>query len=158
MRLVIQRSPDPVPYRGAYFRITGAEGEPGRAGLVLAPAQEGEQDRDTLARLLGLALALGDAGEGGAPIRQIWLDEESAFQGKMGSGISPRHAAEAERLAQRVQREWGRFLDNALYRLRGEARGDAHFRFPDEGWSAEQPATRVIRWPPLPGEQLPELE
>lgn len=157
MRLLIQRSPEPVPYRGAYFRIAGSEGGPARGSLVLAPSSPRAADEEVLARLLGLALALGDPA-GGPPIRQFWLQEDLHFAGKRDSDLAPAHAARAERLARRVQEEWSRFLGSALARLRGEPRGDAHFRFPEDGWSAERPAVLVTAWPPLPGEALPELE
>lgn len=158
MRVQIQRAPDPVPYRGAYVRLGPEAGEPARCALVLpAAGADGEGDREALQRLLGLLLALGDAQEGGAPIRQHWLGEDGEIEGKRETPLAPRQAAEARRLADRVRREWPRFVDNALARLRGEPRGDAHFRDPEGGWSAERAAVEVTAWPPLPGEELPPL-
>lgn len=156
MRFLIQRSPEPVPYRGAYFRIAGAPGEPARVSVVLAPPAEGVDDSEVLTRLLGLTLALGDP-EGGPPIRQFWLEEDFRVAGRMDSELAPAHASRAEELAHLVRTEWDRFLGSALARLRGEPRGDAHFRFPDPGWSPERPAVEVTAWPPLPGVPLPEL-
>ena len=158
MRLVIQRSPDPVPYRGAYFRISPPEEAPARASVVLGPAGDADADREALALLLGLAIALGEGRPGGAPISQHWLTDALAFEGKMGSELAPRHDEEARRVAVRVGAEWERFLGSALARLAGEARGDAHFRFAPEGWSPDAPAAIVAAWPPLEGEVLPPLE
>ena len=53
MRLLIQRSPDPVPYRGAYFRISADAEQPTRGSVVLAPAAEWGDDAPALALLLG---------------------------------------------------------------------------------------------------------
>ncbi|HEU0055376.1 MAG TPA: hypothetical protein VFQ39_19445 [Longimicrobium sp.] len=158
MRLVIQRSPDPVPYRGAYFRIAPEGGNPSRASVVLAPPGDRGDDANALAHLLALAVVLGDAPAGGAPISQHWLEEDGKIEGKLGSPLSPRHTERARTLAARIAGEWDRFLAAAFARLRGEARGDAHFRFPDGGWSAEQPSVLVTAWPPLEGETLPTLE
>ncbi len=157
MRLLIQRSPDPVPYLGAYFRIARSEGEPSRGSLLLAPSSSSVPDEEVLARLLGLAFVLGDP-TGGPPIRQFWLEEGLRFAGKMDSDLAPAHAKRAEALARRLGEAWDRFLDNALARLEGEPRGDAHFRFPGGDWSAERPAVLVTAWPPLGGVALPELE
>jgi hypothetical protein len=158
MRLVLQRSPDPVPYRGAFFRIAPAGGEPARASVVLAPPEARGDDREALALLLGLVVALGEGRPGGAPISQHWLSDDLRLEGKLGSELAPRHDAEARRVAARIGAEWERFLANAFARLAGEARGDAHFRFPPQGWSADEPAVVVIAWPPLDGEALPPLE
>ncbi len=158
MLLLLQRSPDPVPYRGAYFRIAGSGGDPARGSVVLPPAEVRGEDAPALALLLGLVIVLGDPRAGGAPIRQHWLSDELRLEGKLGSEISPRHADEADRLARRIVEEWSRFLRAAFARLAGEPRGDAHFRFPAEGWSAERPATRIVAWPPLGDESLPPLE
>lgn len=156
---MLQRSPDSMPYRGTFFRIGGEGGEPTRGSIVLAPAEgDGAGDREVLARMLGLAIALGEGAGGGAPIRQYWLSPEGRLHGKLDSEVAPHHAAEAERLGGRLLAEWGRFLDSGLARLRGEPRGDAHFRFPDGGWDPDAPAVRITRWPPLPGEALPTLE
>lgn len=157
MRLLLQRSIEPVPYLGAFFRIAGTEADPARASLVLSPDPGEPGDEEVLARLLGLALALGDP-VGGPPIRQFWLEEDLRFAGRMESPLAPATAGRAEALARRVREEWRRFLGNALARLRGETRGDAHFRFPGGAWSPERPAVLVTAWPPLPGEALPELD
>lgn len=157
MRLLIQRSTEPVPYRGAYFRLAATEGESARGAVVLPPLLDGGDEAEALARLLGLALALGDP-PGGPPIRQYWLQADGSIRGKANSELGARQAAEAERLARRVRSEWDRFLANALARLRGEPRGDAHFRYPAEDWDVERPAVQVTAWPPLEGERLPTLE
>lgn len=158
MYLLLQRSPDPVPYRGAYFRIAPSDGRLARGSIILPRAAVRSEDAEGLALLIGLAIALGDPPGGGTPIRQHWLREDLRLEGKMGSEISPRHAAEAARVAARVGTDWERFLGSAFARLRGERRGDAHFRFPGGTWDAERPATFVAAWPPLPGEVLPTLE
>jgi hypothetical protein len=158
MYLLFQRSPDPVPYRGAYFRISPEGGDPARGSIGLPPETPTESGEKELALLLGLVLALGDAPAGGAPIRQFWLNEELGFEGKMGSNLAPHHAREAHRLAERIRAEWPRFLGSAIARLRGESRGDSHFRYPDGAWDRDHPAVLVTAWPPLPGEPLPPLE
>ena len=159
MLLLLQRPVDAVPFRGAYFRIAPQAGQPARGSVVLADREKAGGDVTPLAMLLGLVITLGDPPAGGAPIRQHWLSEEMQLEGKMGTEISPRHAGEARRLAERIEAEWDRFLASALARLRGEERGDAHLRFfPQEGWDPEHPAARVVAWPPLPGESLPPLE
>jgi hypothetical protein len=158
MRLSLHRSPDPVPYRGAYFRIAPEGGRPARATVVLAPSGTRGDDAEALALLLGLALALGDVQHGGAPISQHWLADDGAFEGKLGSALSPRHAERAKSLAARISAEWRRFMAGAFARLRGEERGDAHFRWPDAGWDAESPTVLVTAWPPLEGEAFPALE
>ena len=159
MRLLIQRSLDPVPYRGAYFRISADAEHPTRGSVVLAPPAEWGDDASALALLLGLALALGKpAGAGGAPIRQYWLSPDLQLEGKMGSEASPRIAAEVHRLGARVEKEWDRFLGNVFARLRGHTRGDQHLAYADAGWDADQPAVRVTAWPPLTGETLPPLQ
>lgn len=157
MRLHIQRASEPLPYRGAYFRIAPEGGEPARSAIVL-PAVREDDDQGALALLLGLALSLGDPPGGGAPIRQYWLSATGALEGKLGTELPAARAASAERLAGRIQGEWRRFLSNALLRLAGEERGSAHFAFPEGGWDAERATVRVLTWPPLPGEALPELE
>lgn len=158
MRLLLQRSPDPVPYRGAYFRIHEGEGAPARGGIVLPPASAHEDDDNALALLLGLAIALGDPPAGGSPIRQYWLDSEGRLTGRTGSELASGHVAAAERVAERLRTEWTRFLTNALARLRGEPRGDEHFRYPAGEWDRDRAAVLVTRWPPLSGERLPPLE
>ncbi len=159
MLLLLQRSAEAVAYRGAFFRISGGGAEPARASIVLPPDTPDADDAPSLALLLGLAIVLGEPAEGaGAPIRQHWLSTEMQLQGKMGSEISPRHAAEAQRLAERIASEWARFLSNALARLAGAESGDAHFRFPPEGRGPAGPAVRVVAWPPLQGESLPSLD
>lgn len=157
MRLLIQRAFEPVPYRGAHFRISPGGGEPARSAIVLQPAPE-HDDRDVLALLFGLAVSLRDPPGGGAPIRQYWLSTDGVLEGKIGAELPPARAATAGRLAERILREWERFLSNALLRLAGEERGSAHFAFPEAGWDPERAAVRVLTWPPLPGEVLPELE
>lgn len=157
MRLLIQRASEPIPYRGAHFRIAPRAGEPARSAVVL-PAAPGVDDRDVLALLLGLVLSLGDPPGGGAPIRQYWLSATGALEGKLGTELPAGRVATAERLGGRIRDEWDRFLSNALLRLAGEERGSAHFVFPEGGWDAERATVRVLTWPPLPGEALPELE
>lgn len=154
MRLLIQRSPEPVPYRGAYFRISATGEEPARGSIVLPP---GGDDPEGLALLLGLVVTLGDAPAGGTPIRQFWLGDDLRLEGKMGSEVASRHAEAAEWVAARIHSEWERFLGSAFARLRGEARGDAHFAFPGGAWDPERPGVRVTSWPPLPGAALPPL-
>lgn len=149
MKVVIQRSTEPVPYRGAFFRVAGEEA---RAGLTLAPGAGG----DTLALLLALTLVFGNAG--GPAIRQYWVGEDGEVEGKMATELAPRHAGEVRRVAERVRAEWDRFIASALARLDGEERGSAHFAWPPGGWSADRPAVAVTRWPPLEGEVLPVVE
>ena len=158
MVLLIQRSPDPVPYRGAYFRISGVDAHPTRGSVVLPPQEAFGDDTEGLSLLLGLAIALGEAGTGTVPIRQHWLSADLRLEGKMGTEIAARQAEEANRLATRIRADWDRFLANGLARLRGEERGSAHFRFPGDGWAADRPGVLVTAWPPLPGESLPFLE
>lgn len=157
MRLHIQRASEPLPYLGAYFRIAPEGGKPARSAIVLPPARDGDE-RDVLALLLGLAISLGDPPGGGAPIRQYWLSATGALEGKLGTELPTARAASAERLAGRIRDEWERFVSNALLRLGGEERGSAHFALPEGGWDAERATVRVLTWPPLPGEALPDLE
>lgn len=157
MYLIVQQSPDPVPYRGAYFRLASRDGLPSRGSVVLAPPEPTGDDLEALARLLGLAVALGEPGAGGTAIRQHWLTPELRLQGKLDSEISPRHAAEAERISARIETEWARFLGNCFARLRGESRGDSHLEYPGGVWNADQPTVRITAWPPLGGVVLPEL-
>ena len=154
MRFTVQRAPEEAPYAAAYFRIRGTGAMPARGSVVLSPGAGAAE----LARMLGLVVALGEGSGGSAPIRQLWLQADGRIEGKMGSDLAARHAAEAERLAGRIRGEWATFLDKALARLRGEEVGGAHFRFPEPDWDPERPAVLVRRWPPLDGESLPVLE
>jgi hypothetical protein len=158
MVLMIQRSPDPVPYRGAYFRISAADSSPTRGSVVLPPQEVFGDDTEGLSLLLGLAIVLGEPRMGTAPIRQHWLSADLRLEGKMGAEIAAPQAEAASEIATRIRVDWHRFLANALARLSGEERGSAHFRFPADGWDVDRPAILVTAWPPLAGQPLPPLE
>lgn len=155
MRLTLQRLVEPVPYLGALVRVGGVAGEPGRCGALVAAGEEGDEAR-VLALLLGLLLVLGEPPQG-MPLRQHWVQAGLRVVGRMDSELAPRQAAAARRMGARVEAEWPRFVRNGLARLRGEARGDAHFRFSEGGWTEERPRVLVTAWPPLQGVPLPVL-